>query len=162
MSVLASNIKFYLSGGAANTDPNASLGGDISATQVPAGLHNLFDAVSPEEAVAGDIEYRAIDIKNTNVTETLYGAVAYISTETTSASSTVEIGLDATTQSVANESTAPGGVAFSAPTSKATGIALGDVAAGATKRLWLKRTITAGAVKLSSDAGALTVEGGTV
>lgn len=161
MSVLASDIKFYLTGGVANADPNASLGALTSTTQVSGALHGLFDAVAPDEATAGDSEYRAIDVKNTNVADTLYGAVAYITTETTSASTAIQIGLDATTQSVANESTAPAGVSFSAPTTRATGIALGDIAPAVTKRLWLKRVVTAGAGKLASDAGQVTVAGGT-
>lgn len=161
MSILSGDIKFYLTGGAANTDPNLSLGGAVSATQVSGALHGLFDAVSPEEATAGDMEYRAIEVKNTNPADTLYAASLYISGETTSVDSQVLVGLDATTQSVANESTAPAGVTFSAPTTKATGIALGDIAPGASKRIWLKRVITAGAAKLAGDAGQIAVTGGT-
>ena len=164
MSVVAGEIKFYLSGGAANADPDASLGGVTSSVQVGAAIHDLFDSVTPEEATAGDTEYRAIDIVNTNPTDDLEQAYLYISGETTSANSTIALGYDAAgTQSVANESTAPGGgVTFSAPTTKATGIALGDIAAnGGKKRVWLRRTITAGAAKLAGDAGQLSVTGGT-
>ena len=164
MSVVAGDIKFYLSGGAANADPTASLGGVTSSVQVGTAIHSLFDSVSPEEAAAGEIEYRAIDIVNTNPTDILEAAYLYISSETTSASSTVALGYDAAgTQSVATKYTAPGGgVTFSAPTSKATGIALGDIAAaGGKKRIWLRLTITAGAAKLAGDAGQLSVTGGT-
>lgn len=162
MSIISTDIQFYLTGGAANSDPNLSLGGAISATLVGAGLNNLLDDVSPEEASAGDVEYRAINIKNTHATETLTAAVIWITAETTSTDTTIDIAYDATgTQSVANESTAPTGVTFSKPVSKATGISLGNIAASGTKRIWFKRTVTAGAVKLASDLGTIRVEGGT-
>ena len=159
-AIVPSEIKFYLTP-AGNSDPDASLGGVGGDTEIGSGLHNIFDYVDPDEGVAGDVEYRAIDIKNTHVTETLYDAVVYISQITSGTDDSVEIAYDSTgTQSVADESTAPSGVSFSAPTSKATGIALGDIAAGTTKRLWLKRTVTAGANSGTSD-GELTVTGGT-
>lgn len=161
-AILPSEIKLYLTP-AGNSDPDASLGGVGGDTEIGAGLHNIFDYVDPDEGVAGDVEYRAIDIKNTHVTETLYGAVIYISQITSGTDDAIEIAYDATgTQSVADESTAPSSPAlsFSAPTSKATGIALGDIAPGGTKRLWLKRTVTAGASSGTSN-GELTVTGGT-
>ena len=163
MSIIAGDLKFYLTGGVANSDPNLSLGGTRSTTQVGTALHQLFDTVSPEEATAGDVEYRAIDIVNTNVIDTLESAFLYISLETGSTSSTVALGYDSVgTQSAANESTAPTDVTFSTPTSKATGIALGNIAAnGGSKRFWLRRTITAGAAKHAADAGQLSITGGT-
>lgn len=162
MSIVAGDIKFYLNGGAANADPNASLGGTISATQVSGSLHGLFDAVGSDEASAGDIEYRALDVKNTSA-ETANNAVVYISSQTSSADTSIEIAYDSTgTQTIANESTAPTGVTFSAPATKATGISLGSIAAGGTRRIWIKRVVTAGAVKTASDACELTVAVDTV
>ena len=34
MAIVAGDLKIYLSGGAGNSDPNASLGGIISSTEV--------------------------------------------------------------------------------------------------------------------------------
>jgi len=163
LSVIAGDLKFYLTGGAGNSDPNASLGGTTSNTQVSTALHQLFDVVTPEEATAGDVEYRAIDVVNTNPTDTLESAFLYISSETTSTGSTIAIGYDATgTQSIADESTAPVAITFSTPTSKATGVALGNIAAnGGKKRIWIRRTITAGAGKQAADTGQLSITGGT-
>ena len=45
-----------LSGGAANTNPLASLGG-IMSTSTAAGS-NIFDDVTGDEGAAGDVEYR--------------------------------------------------------------------------------------------------------
>lgn len=164
MAVDPSQLKYYLSP-TGNSDPNLSLGGSGLGSEIGSAIHNLFDRVSPAEASAGDIEYRSLSVKNTNPTDTLYDAVVWISTETSSVSTTVALAYDsAGTQSVVNESTAPSSPAlsFSAPTTKATGIALGDIAPGATKRIWLRRTVTAGAAGAASDAGALSTGGGTV
>lgn len=164
MSVAPTDLKYYLTP-TGNSDPVASLGGSGQGSEIGSGIHNIFDRVTPAEASAGDIEYRAIDVKNVNATDTLYDAVVWVSTETSSASTTVALAYDsAGTQSVVNESTAPSSPAlsFSAPTSKATGIALGDMAAGVAKRIWLRWTVTAGAAGTASDAGELKVGGGTV
>ncbi len=62
---MAASLQLFLTGGAGNTDPNGSLGGVKSTTQLSSTpLNNLFDNVSPGEASAGDVEYRAIDIYN--------------------------------------------------------------------------------------------------
>ena len=71
MAVLAGDIDFHLSGGAANADPNASLGGAISNNQIVGGsLHNLFDQVAGAESSAGDSEYRCFYVRN-NSAQTL-------------------------------------------------------------------------------------------
>lgn len=157
MALLAADVLCFLTGGAANTNPNLSLGGVISNTQVGTAIHQLFDAVASGEAGTGDTEYRAIDVKNNHATETMNSAVVYISAETTSPWTTVALAYDATgTQSVANENTAPTGVTFSTPTTKATGIALGNIGPGQTRRIWERRTVTAGA-EPANDSGSLSV-----
>ena len=161
MSVISDDIKYYYTGTGSQAAPGGSLGGSITANECGASLNHLFDNVSPTEASAGDTEYRAISVKNTNATDTLYDAYIWISLETVSAASTVAIGYDSTgTQSVVNESTGPTGITFSTPLTKATGISLGDMAAGVAKRIWVRRIITAGAVKLA-DNGTMITEGGT-
>lgn len=153
MAIIASEIKYYLSGGSANTNPNASLGGVISSTEVPS---NGFDDVSSSEASAGSIEYRCIYVKNTNATLTLIGAKAYISANTPSATTNVDIGLgssavNGTEQTVGSETTAPTGVSFSAPSSLGTGLSIGDLAPNATKAIWIKRTVNAGTASVSDS-----------
>ena len=50
MAIAAGDINTYLSGGASNSDPDASLGGAKSSTEWTGGtLHDLFDAVSGDE-----------------------------------------------------------------------------------------------------------------
>jgi hypothetical protein len=163
MSVGASDIKYYLTPNA-EIHPLDSLGGVGYGNEVSAAIDGIFQDVSPAEAAAGKISYRAIDIRNVNVTDTLYGAVVWISTETSSTSSTVALAYDSTgTQSIANETSAPSGPAltFTTPTTQATGIALGDIAPGVHKRIWLRRTVSASAAMTASDAGALSTGGGT-
>ena len=79
MSVLQSDIKFYLTGavsdGAVQADPNASLGGYRSASEITSGaLNNLFDNISSAEASAGDTNYRCICVKNDSL-ETLFNTI---------------------------------------------------------------------------------------
>ena len=86
MSVTASDIKFYLTGavsdGGVQTDPDLSLGGCRSASEITSGqLNNLFDNISSAEASAGDTNYRCICVKNTAL-ETLYNILSWIYAET--------------------------------------------------------------------------------
>ena len=158
MPIVTGDLKMYLTGGAANADPNASLGGVISSVQfVDDTLQNLFANVTPSEAIAGSIKYRALSFKNTSAF-IAYAAVIYISQETTSTDTTMAIGYDSTgTQSIVDEDTAPtGGVTFSTPLSLAAAIALGDVAAAGVSRIWFRRTVTAGAAQ-AADQGKWTI-----
>ena len=156
MPITAADLRMYLTGGAANADPALSLGGVISSVQfTDATLQNLFNNVSPAEALAGSVKYRALSFKNVSAF-IAYAAVVYISQETTSVDTTVAIAYDSVgTQSIVDEDTAPVGLSFSTPLSLAAGIALGDVAAGGVARLWFRRTVTAGAAQ-ASDSGKIT------
>jgi len=156
MAIVSGDLRFHLTGGAANADPSLSLGGVISSVQLTdATLENLFDNVSPAQALAGCTHYRALSFKNASAL-TAYGAVVFISQETTSADTTIEIAYDSTgTQSIVNETTAPTGLSFSTPLSLGAGIALGDVAASGVRRIWFKR-IVAPAAAQASDSGKIT------
>lgn len=147
MAVLTSEIKFYLSGGAGNSDNNASLGGAISTTELTTSVHNLFDLVSSSEVTNGTTEYRCFYVKNTNSTDSLETTIAWISTDNTGSYTDISIGLDpagisGTATTVANESTAPSGVTFSSPTTEGSALAIGTLAAGQYQAIWLKRVVT--------------------
>ena len=163
MSVVSSDLKFYLTPGS-NTDPLLSLGGAGQGSEISAAIDGIFQDVTAAEAAAGKISYRSIVVKNSNVTDTLYGATIWISTETSSADTTSALALDSGTQSVANELAAPSSptLTFTTPTTQAGGISLGDIAPAGVVRVWLRRTVTAGAVATASDAGALSIGGGTI
>lgn len=147
MPIVASDIKLYLSGGAANSDPNASLGGAISSTVlVDNTLHNLFDKVTVAEALAGDTEYRAIFIKNTHASLTFENVVLSISSQTSSAQTSLQLALAqeaigvSTIETVANENTAPSGETFAG-----TSVTIGNLAPGEMKGVWVKWVVDAGA-----------------
>ena len=161
MAIVSTDIQYRLSGGASNSDPALSLGGVKSSTAAS----NYFDDVSSAEASAGDTEYRCVYVHNNHGTLTLIGAKVFIQTNTPSSDTDVAIGLgssaiNGTEQTVANESTAPTGVSFSAPTTFAGGLAIGDLAAGAHKAVWVRRTVNAGAAAYA-DSFTLRVQGDT-
>lgn len=162
MPIVSTDIKYRLSGGASNTDPAAALGGAKSSTDAAS---TIFDDVSSAEATAGDIEYRCIYVHNNHGTLTLQGAKVWIQTQTPRADTDVAIGLgssavNGTEQTVANEGTAPTSVTFSAPSSFAGGLTIGDIPAGQHKAVWVRRTVNAGAAA-ASDSFALRVQGDT-
>lgn len=167
MAIVAGDIDFHLSGGAANSDPNASLGGAISANQlVDASLHNLFDVVGSDEAASGDAEYRCIYVKNSHGTLTLQNAKVWIQTQTPSADTDVEIalageGVNGTAETVADESTAPVGEVFSAPATEGAALSIGDIPPGQHQAIWVKRNVGVGAAAYNSDSVILRVKGDT-
>lgn len=151
---MAAALEVRLSGGAANTDPNAALGGARSTAGggvVPTSLtaNSLFDDVTGAEEQAGDIEYRCVYLRNTGGVDA-QSTVVWLSANTADADTTIDIGLgtsavNGTEQTVANENTAPSGVTFSAPTTEGAGLSIGTLATTEHKALWLRRTVTAAA-----------------
>uniref|UniRef100_A0A6M3L9I6 Uncharacterized protein n=1 Tax=viral metagenome TaxID=1070528 RepID=A0A6M3L9I6_9ZZZZ len=178
MAIVAGDILFKLSiktGSAGNSlaqsDVNASLGKYISTTQITdATLNNLFDDVSGDENAASDVEYRCIFVHNAHATLTWQNVVAWLSAEV-GGGANAAIAIDdiaaspigqATAQAdeVANENTAPTGEAFSSPTTKATGLALGNIAAGYCRAIWVKRS-AANSAALNNDGVTVRCEGDT-
>jgi len=162
MAIVSGDLKLYLTGGASNADTTLSLGGVTSSVQFTDNtLDKLFASVGPADALAGAVHYRALTFKNTSAL-TAYAATVHISQETTSVGTTVAIAYDSTgTQSVVDEDTAPIGLSFTTPLSLATAIALGDVAAAAVRRIWFRRTVTAGAAAATADTGKVTLTVGS-
>ena len=178
MAITATDILFKLSvvAAAGNTTagtPTTSLGDQISTTQITdAELNNLFDDVSGDENAASDVEYRCIFVDNAHATLTWQSVVAWLSAEV-SGGANAAIAIDdlaaspigqasAQADVIADESTAPGaGVgAFSSPTTKATGLSVGNIAAGSCRAIWVKRT-AANSAALDSDGVTIRCEGDT-
>lgn len=157
MAIISTDIKRYLSGGAGNSDPNASLGGAISVTELVSGtLHGLFDIVASAEASAGDTEYRCYYVKNTHGTLTALSAKVWVQTESPSGDTDEEIGLGTSAingveQTVANEQTAPAGVTFSQANGEGNALVIGDIPPGQHKAIWVKRTVSPGAAAANND-----------
>lgn len=172
MPIVSGDIKQFLSGGNSNTDPNASLGGIVSTTEVVDNTdNNLFDDVSGTEAQAGDTEYRGVYYKNNHGTLELQNARVFIATQTTSADDSVEIGKDpagagdgsstGVMTTIATESNAPAGVTFSAPATYAAGIALAGMTATKVHGVWHKRIVNAAAAAINANSYQITVQGET-
>lgn len=162
MPIASTDIQYRLSGGASNTSQNASLGGAKSSTAASAAI---FDAVSGDESAAGDAECRCVYVHNAHATLTLTNAVAWLQSNTPSSSTQVDIGLgtsavNGTEQLIANENTAPTGVAFVAGADKAGGVALGDIPPGQHRAVWLRRTVNGGAAA-ANDSFTVRAEGET-
>lgn len=170
MPVSAGNLKWYLSGGAGNANPNASIGGARSATAVGAGLDNLFADVGSAEAAAGSVKYRCIYFRNedANASGLLAPLRAWISQQTTASGDDISVGLAAAGKNgaetaVANEDTAPAGVAFTTPTSFASGLDLpgSPYVQNDFVGVWIRRTVNAGAASDPNDQCTISVQGDT-
>lgn len=160
MPIASSDIQYRLSGGASNSDANASLGGAKSSTAVPSGL---FDDVTSSESSAGDTEYRCFYVHNNHGTLSLQSAVVWISANTTGSRIAIGVGsaaINGTEQTVADESTAPTSVTFSQPASKGAGLSLGTIPAGQHKAVWVRRIIAA-STGASNDTYTIRAEGDT-
>jgi len=171
MPVSSANMKLYLSGGAANADPNAALGGARSTTLVGAGLNNIFDDVTGDEAATGDTEYRCIYFRNedANASGLLAPLRYWIDQLTSNTGDEIDLGIDpagkngvATT--IANENVAPVGVSFSRPTTKAAGLDLPGTPYVQNDQVavWIRRTVTAGASTDPNDTASIRIEGDSV
>jgi len=178
MAITATDILFKLSiktGTAGNQNAqanvNESLGKYISTTEiVDATLNNLFDDVSGDENAASDVEYRCIFVHNAHATLAWQGVVCWMSAEIAGGANAA-ISIDTTVASpigqataqaleVADEDTAPAGLTFSAPTTKATGLSIGDLAAGNCRAIWVRRSATNSAA-LNNDGVTIRCEGDT-
>lgn len=160
MAIVPGDVQTRLSGGAANSDVNASLGGAKSSVALVDNVdNNLFDDVTGDEHTAGDTEYRCVYIHNNHGSLTLTGAKVWRPTHSVGADTTVAIAvgtaaINGTEQTIANESTAPTGVSWSTTAiDRASGLALGDIPPGQHKAVWVRRVVVAGA---TPQAGATT------
>ena len=167
MPITTAELKIYLSGGAGNSDPDASLGGVISTTEmVAATLENLFSTAPGDETTAGSTKYRCVYFKNTDGALTWQAVKAWLSGTTPSSTTHAEFAIgtaavNATEQTIADEDTAPTGVSWSTATTKVAGLSPGNIPAGEYRSMWLKRVIDAGTTALNLDNVVLRLEGDT-
>lgn len=88
----ATEINFFLSGGLNNSNPNLSIGGNISTTPITGSVNNLFSNITTEEANLGKTDYRCFYIKNTSSENYLYESKIYIFSQR-AAGSFVQVGV---------------------------------------------------------------------
>lgn len=177
MAITATDIHFRGSVAAAagnTTAPGAAgtnLGDQIpNADMTDATLNNLFPDVTGDENAASNVDYQCMFVYNGHATLTWQSVVAWLSAEVGGGTS-IAIGLDpagvvavglasAQAATIANKNTAPAGVTFSAPTTKGTGIAIGNMAPGTVQAIWVRRT-AANTVAVNSDGATIRCEGDT-
>ena len=149
-----------------------SLGKYISTTQITDNtLNNLFDNISGDENANSVVDYRCIFVHNAHASLTWQAPVVWLLSEVAGGAS-IMIGVDPTAASaigsagaqavqVANETTAPAGVSFSAPTTQGAALALGDIAPGQCKAIWVRRA-AANSAALSNDGVTLRFQGNSL
>ncbi len=169
-------IKYSVTTGAAGNatagTAAGSLGKYISTSLLSdASLNNLFPDITGDENAMQNVDYKCIFVHNAHPTLTLQRTVVWIVGEVAGGANTA-IALDlkgaaavgqATAQAavIADKNTAPTGTTpFTSPTTKAIGLAIGDLAAGSTIAIWVRRTATNSAAQ-SNDGVTLRVEGDT-
>lgn len=169
---VATDVEYRYGGGAANTDPTASLGGAMSTAAggvVDDGVKNdLWPDVSAADAAAGVTHYRGFYIAvKASATGTLTAARIYMSGDSANANDIHDLAIadeaeNVQMETIANEDTAPVGPTFSHPTTYAGGIAIADLSASDERGVWARRTIGAGAASGSITDNEYMVEGTTV
>lgn len=164
MAVSAANLKFYLSGGASNTDPLLSLGGARSTTAVTPST--LFDNLTGDEASTGEVAYRCIYLRNEDATS-LTTSVLWIDSQTPGGDDiSIALGGEGKNGTAegpkADEYTAPSGETFSAPANKAAGLSVGDMAQNDYYPVWIKRNVPASTGAYTSNSFTLKWEGDSV
>lgn len=178
MALAPEDIKIHLSNpsltegmGGTQPDPNDSLGGFVATTEiVDATLHNLFDVITGDENAAEAVDYRCLFVRNSSNTNVLVDAKLWVAGQVAGGADAA-IGLDpagavaedsdtAQAAVAADENTAPSGVVFSTPTTKADGLSVGDLAPGEVCAVWVRRTATDSAA-FDLDGVTIRVEGDT-
>ena len=164
MTITANQLLFVLSGGAANSDVNASLGGPKSNTTLSDNvINNLFDDTSAAEAASGDQEYRGLFLMNTS-TETLSNVMLSISVNTPAAGDSIYFTTDTigtttanTMSTVSNESTAPTAIG-----TWTTGIlSLGTFGPTKSWGVWVMKSTTAAAASQANNTATFVFSGET-
>ena len=166
MAITTAQLQKLLTGGASNSDPNASIGGAPSSTQLTnSSKNNLFNKVTAQQAEDGVTDYRCEALRNTHATLVYKGSKVWIRQNTSSGDTAVEIGLsaqavNANPTAISNDETAPSGVTFSTPATEGAALSVGDLAAGRFFAYWTKRIVDSGA-SAASDQYQIEVVGET-
>ena len=167
MAVSPSDLKWYYSGGATNSDPRRSVGGPISSTEVPADpSNNLFDDVAPDQASVGMVDYRCVYLRNTHASSPLVNATIWIAQDTASPDDHIEIGIDPAgiggeAPLMADPSIEPPGVTFARPLDAASALVIGTLGPGQWCPIWIRRVVQPGAGAYGGNTFVLEVDGET-
>lgn len=179
MPIVSTDIRYRYSvpsGTAGNLSPydgpGTSRGRHVSTTTLPdGGLNNLFPDITGDENAAGNVDYQCVFVHNAHASLTLKSAKVWMASEVAGgAQAALAVDNIAATQLGANvtqaaeistKDVAPVGVSgFSTATTKGAALALGDLAPGTVRAIWIRRTATnSGAT--ANDGVTIRVEGDT-
>lgn len=166
-------LRYSIPGAAAGNDdpqpdPNDSLG-EFLATNEPtsAVANDVFRDLTGAEGGTGITIYRCLFVGNYHATDTAFAGKAYVPSQS-AGGATVSIGLDPAGASaidsgspqaevIASETAAPAGVTFSAPSTSATGLDIGDLAAEECAAIWLRLVLDADSEPMEADQVILAV-----
>jgi len=173
MPILESDLIHRYSGSGSTSNPDASLGGAMNATD-PDGVivsdtdNNDMDDITSTEALAGIVIYRGYYYSNEIISSVLTwtSPVFWIESQTSSGDTSVEIAIadeakNIAIETIVNEETAPVGPSFTAPATKATGIAIGDLDQDDNRGHWVKYNVNAFATS-TVDTYTIKAEGDTL
>jgi hypothetical protein len=147
MPIALIDVDIRLSGGAANSNVNASIGGIMSSVLlVNDVLNNLFEDVPGSESLPGEEKYRLVYIQNDHGSLTMKNVRVYVQSDSTAPTEEMDIGLaaaglNATETAIADQFTAPAGVSFTHPTTNAAGLAPANIPSGQKYGVWIRETI---------------------
>jgi hypothetical protein len=160
-------FQIYLSGGASNTDPDSSLGGVMSSTQmVDAVVENLFDNIKRKEILVGKTEFRGMYIKNSHATLPIHNPILYVDLDPTQTQ--VSFGVDpagpgdgaatGVMQVIGTEDAVPTGVVFEDANEYKVKLPLPTLKPLESVGIWMKRISTGSGASASLIVG-LTLTG---
>lgn len=166
MSIEVGEIGLFLTGGSANANPNASLGGNVSTVQVVNNqLHNLFRRVTDGEASSGVTLYRCVAVKNRDPSLEMRNVAFYMVTDSKSADSLVlysrgQSDKNQVETAIVDEFTSPTGsnINFVAALNRTGGLNLGSLDAGEWRNVWIKYVVQPGAEPFPNDEYKFRVE----
>lgn len=122
----------------------------------PEALNNLFDNVIPSEALAGDVEYRAVDVYNAGDEDA--AAVQIFGYGSPTENTGIKFGIEASplnsTTAIPDESTAPTISGSFATYTEAAKLDLPDIPVGEYCRIWIQRSVVEGATNKARDGVA--------
>ena|ERR1051326_4887619 len=163
MGIVGTDIVRRYSGGSGNTDPNASLGGQISSTSIANNtLNALFSDFSGQESNDGVTKYRCFYILNNHGSLTAKNPKIYFTAQPANSGVTVALAagssaVNGTEQTIADENTAPTGVSFTTPTSGSK-LSLSDIPAGQWKAIWVRLVTASAATAKDADSYTLAID----
>jgi len=173
LPIVEADLIHRYSGAGSDVDPDASLGGAINAA-TPAGVivsdtdNNDMDDITSDEANDGIVIYRGFFYSNEITSDVLTwtAPVFWVESQTSSGDTDIAIAIadeakNLAIETIADEETAPVGPSFTAPATKATGIAIGDLDQNDFRGHWLRYNVNAAATS-TLDTYTIRAEGDTL